>query len=67
MEDRSKDSGHEPDLSAGRAEADTWARDMVRGLPPIPYDDVLKIGVYRSTFPWMPWSLKRDPVAGDAA
>ena len=45
------------------AESDTWARDMVRGLPPIPYDECLKISVYRRVFPGLPWSLKKDPEA----
>jgi hypothetical protein len=44
-------------------ELDTWAADMVRGLPPIPYDEFLKISVYRAVFPWLPWSLRKAPAA----
>ncbi|MEB8341789.1 hypothetical protein [Streptomyces endophyticus] len=42
-----------------------WAGEMVRGLPPIPRDTVLKIETYRSAFPWMPHSLKHNAVATD--
>lgn len=44
-------------------ELDTWAADMVRGLPPLTRDQVLTISVYRRVFPGMPWSLKHDPAA----
>ncbi|WP_409059971.1 hypothetical protein [Streptomyces sp. SYP-A7185] len=63
-----------PDKSAGNPTHDqyadtdtwTWAGEMVRGLPPISRDDVLKISAYRSAFPWLPVSLKRDPAGGTA-
>ncbi|WP_167829040.1 hypothetical protein [Streptomyces sp. MZ04] len=46
---------------------DQWGREMAKDLPPLTRDQILTISVYRRVFPWMPWSLKRDPAAGDAA
>lgn len=40
-----------------------WARDMVKGLPPMTRHQILSVSVYRRAFPGLPWSLEHDPAA----